>query len=151
MSFFVCLISFRIMMIFSSLILSKIAGFPSFYGLNSVPFHIFCIHSIVNGHFEFFFCLFYCKKCYKEHGNRAISMRYLFCLFVLHIKVKVKVLVVQSCLTLCNPMDCGSPSSSFHGILQQRILEWIAISYSRGSLYLKVGLLDHIVVLFLTS
>ena len=38
--------------------------------------------------------------------------------------MKVKVLVAQSCLTLCNPMDCSLPGSSVHGILQARILEW---------------------------
>ena len=37
--------------------------------------------------------------------------------------MKVKVIVAQSCLTLCNPMDCSPPSSSVHGILQARILE----------------------------
>ena len=41
--------------------------------------------------------------------------------------------VTQSCLTLCNPMDCSPPGSSVHGILQARILEWVAISFSRGS------------------
>ena len=41
-------------------------------------------------------------------------------------------LVVQSCLTLCNPMGCGPPGSSVHGSLQARILEWVAISSSRG-------------------
>ena len=40
---------------------------------------------------------------------------------------------LQSCLTLCDPMDCSSPGSSVHGILQARILEWIVISSSRGS------------------
>ena len=35
-------------------------------------------------------------------------------------------LVAQSCPTLCNPMDCSPPSSSVHGILQARILEWVA-------------------------
>ena len=39
----------------------------------------------------------------------------------------------QSCLTLCNPMDCSLPGFSVHGILQPRILEWVAISSSRGS------------------
>ena len=34
---------------------------------------------------------------------------------------------------LCDPMDCSPPGSSVHGILQARILEWVAISYSRGS------------------
>ena len=47
-------------------------------------------------------------------------------------KWKVKVLVAQSCLTLCNPMDCSLPGSSFQGILQARILEWVAMSTSRG-------------------
>ena len=41
--------------------------------------------------------------------------------------------VPQSCPTLCDPMDCSPPSSSVHGILQARILEWVAISFSRGS------------------
>ena len=43
----------------------------------------------------------------------------------------VCVSVTQSCLTLCNPMDCSPPGSSVHGISQARILECIAISYSR--------------------
>ena len=38
-----------------------------------------------------------------------------------------------SCLTLCVPMDCSPPGSSVHGILQARILEWVAIPFSRGS------------------
>ena len=37
----------------------------------------------------------------------------------------------QSCLTLCNPMNCSPPGSSVHGIFQARVLEWIAISFSR--------------------
>ena len=45
--------------------------------------------------------------------------------------------VAQSCLTLCNPMDCSLPGSSLHGILQARILEWIAISFSGGSARLR--------------
>ena len=39
----------------------------------------------------------------------------------------------QSCLTLCDPMDCSLPCSSVHGIFQATKLEWVAISYSRGS------------------
>ena len=41
--------------------------------------------------------------------------------------------VAQSCPTLCDPMDCSLPGSSIQGILQARILEWVAISFSRGS------------------
>ena len=45
--------------------------------------------------------------------------------------VYVCVLVTQSCLTLCNPMDSLLPGSSVHGILHARILEWVAIPFSR--------------------
>ena len=41
--------------------------------------------------------------------------------------------VAQACLTLCDPMDCSPLGSSIHGIFQARILEWVAISFSRGS------------------
>ena len=41
--------------------------------------------------------------------------------------------VAQSCPTLCNPMDCSLSGSAIHGIFQARVLEWIAISFSRGS------------------
>ena len=40
--------------------------------------------------------------------------------------------VSQLCLTLCDPMDCSWPGSSVHGISQTRVLEWVAISSSRG-------------------
>ena len=43
----------------------------------------------------------------------------------------------QSCPTLCDPMDCSLPGSSLHGILQSRVLEWAAISFSRGSSRLR--------------
>ena len=41
--------------------------------------------------------------------------------------------VAQSCPTLCDPMDCSLPGSSVHGIFQTRVLQWVAISFSRGS------------------
>ena len=46
---------------------------------------------------------------------------------------KVKVLVLQWCSPLGDPMDCSPQASSVHGILQARILGWVAISFSRGS------------------
>ena len=56
---------------------------------------------------------------------------------ILGIRVNVmgrkKMLISQSCPTLCDPMDCNPPGSSVHGISQAIILEWIAISFSRGS------------------
>ena len=47
--------------------------------------------------------------------------------------ISVLCLAHQSCLTLCDPMDCSPPGSSVHGILQARILEWLAMPSSRGS------------------
>ena len=47
--------------------------------------------------------------------------------------VEVKVLVPQSCPALCDPMDCSPRGSAVHGILQPRILEWVAVLFSRGS------------------
>ena len=51
-----------------------------------------------------------------------------------HISKHVKVKVTQSCLTLCDPMDCSPPGSFVHGILQARILDWGAIPFSRDLL-----------------
>ena len=50
-----------------------------------------------------------------------------------------KVSVAQSCPTLCDPMDCSPPDYSVHGIFQARILEWVAISSSRGSFQPRDG------------
>ena len=47
--------------------------------------------------------------------------------------VVVKVLITQLCLTLSHPMDYSPVGSSVHGILQARILEWVAIPFSKGS------------------
>ena len=59
-------------------------------------------------------------------------------LWLLSLKFKAvesekKVLVLQTCPTLWDPMDCSPPGSSVHGILQARILEWVAIPFSSGS------------------
>ena len=48
-------------------------------------------------------------------------------------EVEEEVLVAQSCPTLCNPMDCSPSGSSVQGILQARILEWVATFYTRRS------------------
>ena len=60
---------------------------------------------------------------------------------------RVKVLVTQSGLSLCSPMDCSPPGSSFHGVLQARILESIAVLSSRGSSQLR----DQIPVSFIAG
>ena len=59
--------------------------------------------------------------------RHLISLNFIILIWRLH------VLVVQSCPTLCDPMDCSLPGSSVHGIFQARILEWIAISFSKES------------------
>ena len=63
-----------------------------------------------------------------------------------------EVKVTQSRPTLCNPMDCGLPGFSVHGILQARILEWIAIPFSMGSSQLRDQTqLSHTAGVFLTT
>ena len=63
------------------------------------------------------FCFLCCPVCGICHG--------------------VLCLVTKLCLTLCDPMDCSPPGSSVLGIFQARILEWVAISSSRGSPWAK--------------
>ena len=56
----------------------------------------------------------------------------LSCHFLLQcMKVKSESEVAQSCPTLSNPMDCSLPGSSVHGVFQARVLEWVAIAFSR--------------------
>ena len=50
-----------------------------------------------------------------------------------HNKAAVLCLVAQSCLTLCDPVDCSLPGSSVHGIFQASIKDWVVISFYRGS------------------
>ena len=55
-------------------------------------------------------------------------------------------LVAQSCLTLCGLLDCSPPGSSVHGILQVRILEWVAISLFQEIFLIQIsnpGLLHY--------
>ena len=54
------------------------------------------------------------------------------CHFLLqHMKVKSESEVTQLCPTLSDPMDCSLPGSSIHGIFQERVLEWVAIAFSK--------------------
>ena len=53
------------------------------------------------------------------------------CHFLLqYVKVKIENEDAQLCLTLSDPMNCSLPGSSIHGILQARVLEWVAIAFS---------------------
>ena len=86
---------------------------------------------------------------WKVHCHSDLSIYAIFCnspkslsIIILIITSKSQLLYLscvcvcvcaQSCLPLCDPMDYSPPGSSVHGIFQARILEWVAISYSRGS------------------
>ena len=69
------------------------------------------------------------KKVWKT--TRTLSYR------TLSYKKESESEVTQLCLTLCDPLDCSPPCSSIHGIIQARVLEWVAISFSRGSFRLR--------------
>ena len=53
------------------------------------------------------------------------------------IQWNVKLLVVQSCPPFWEPMDCSTSGSSVHGVFQERILQWVAIPFSKGSSWLR--------------
>ena len=61
------------------------------------------------------------------HTDFLLSYPARFSSFTYKHIMKVKVLVTQLCLTLCNPSDCSPPGSSVHGILRARILEWLPL------------------------
>ena len=57
--------------------------------------------------------------------------------------------IAQLCLTLCDPMDCSQPGSSIHGILQAKILKWVAMSFSNAGEYENPRLGNVLVVQWL--
>ena len=87
----------------------------------------------------FVYCLLPPLACKIHVGRNCVSCT-------------LKVLVAQSCPTLCNPMDCSPLCSSVHGILQARVLEWVAIPCSRGSSWprdwIQGGLLHYRQILY---
>ena len=66
-----------------------------------------------------------------KHAHTYLYMRVCVCVCVYESEVS------QSCPTLCHSMDCSPPGSSVHGVCQARILDWVAIFFSRGSSQLK--------------
>ena len=98
----------------------------------SVTFYVFLLWKWCNIHMYFTGLLFWVRFCTWSaerstwHKARVQEMLYA-------VPLKVKVLVAESCLTLCNPVDCSPLGSPVHGVLQARTLEWTAISFSRGS------------------
>ena len=93
-----------------------------------IPFYILgVLHFYVNIHF-----------CRRPSGisivivlNLLVSFGRINILTTLNLPIHSE--GTQSCPTLCNPVDCSQPGSSIHGIFQARVLEWVAISFSRGS------------------
>ena len=73
------------------------------------------------------------KGASETFSNFSKTLYQVRCKFALFIMYVCMLSHVQSCLTLCDPMDCSPPGSSVHGILRTRILEWVAMPSSRGS------------------
>ena len=94
----------------------KLSSMKSVTGVKSVGDHCYRINADCKWSLIIFGL--YCWLCKED----KISNAYFVC-----------VLAVQSSPTLCDPMDCSPPGSSVYGILQARILEWVAIPFSRGS------------------
>ena len=86
-------------------------------------------------------------KAFRKYINLDYNLKYSKCVFVQRLCYECAKLL-QSCLTLCNPMDCGPPSSPVHGILQARILEWVVMPSSRG-IFLTQGLNPSLLCLLL--
>ena len=80
-----------------------------------------------------FFNIYRFREHLKESPASTFLAKQHYLFTTLHLVFYYCVLVAQSCLTLCNPMDCRPPGPSVHGISQARILEWVAIHFSRGS------------------
>ena len=116
----------------------------------ALPFVCFYIAQMLNLKvilFHFFFFPYFLKHMSSTLSiNRSTDFPFLCAL------------VAQSCSTLCNLTDCSPPGSSAHGILQARILEWVAISFSnsailffsfpRAHFFPLLGLLDSSLFLF---
>ena len=75
------------------------------------------------GKWLFLLLVEYITNCKWAHTKALHLARWIF--------VENESVVTQSCLILCNPVDCNPPVSSVHGILQARIQEWVAIPFSR--------------------
>ena len=72
------------------------------------------------------------EDCVKQSRSSNLVFKFLYHRHTKYSTVQLKMLVAQSHLTLCNPVDCSPPSSSVRGISQARILKWVVISFSRG-------------------
>ena len=71
-----------------------------------------------------------CKILIKLQVHTHMYSKVYSCLLRYQMVSKAEKLVAQSCLTLCDPVDCSLLGLSVHGILHARIMEWVAISFS---------------------
>ena len=125
--------------IFCSLFLCSCPSFYLKHGAFHCPSHLCPKSSIILQTPGAFISSFICAQAFSSSvGCKQISFYFLFW------KGKESE-AAQSCPTLCDPMDYSSPSSSVHGILQARTLEWVAISFSNAWKWkVKVKLLSHV-------
>ena len=127
---------------------------PGLYS-NSCPLSWWCYPTISSSVIPFSSCLqsfpasgSFPMSQFKSINSWVLSLLYGPILTSIHdywknhcfdyIEISMNVKVTQSCPTLWKPMDWGLPGSSVHGILQARILEWVAIPFSRGSSRLEM-------------
>ena len=94
--------------------------------------YVFLMKQFLNKYSFLSLVIFFILKSILFYISWIIQLSYNCCLFNL-----VKMLVTLSCLTLWEPMDFSLPSSSVHGILQARILEWVDMPTSGGSSWLR--------------
>ena len=98
-----------------------------------VTFHQFIVVlAILSPHVCYWSTLWMFVNEYMNLSITHCSLGQFVCVCVC-VFVCVHVKSLQSCPTLCNPMDCSPPGSSVHGILLARILEWVSMSSSRAS------------------
>ena len=107
-----------------------------------ILFAVFCLWYFVQFRWFACYCLpsqTHCEKTsfiplrYVDHSKSAKLRSKWICDSPPQIHICAACSVAQSCLTLCDPVDYSPPGSSAHRISQARILEWVAISFSRGS------------------
>ena len=91
----------------------------------------------MNQFYVYIYALFFRFPSHLGHHRSLSRVLYGIQLVIYFIHVCVKSL--QSCLSLCNRMDCSPPGSSVHRIFQARILEWVAMPSSRESSQLRDG------------
>ena len=137
-------------MLFTSVLfnLHKFRDFPVIFLLlisNVIPLWSESRHCIISIILDLLRCVLWPRKwSVSVNAPRELEERCAFCCWMERwslekqgspqtLYVESESEVAQSCPTLWDLMDCSLPGSSLHGILQARVLEWIAISFSRGS------------------